>query len=56
MATKEDLDFTRNKLEERISEVRLEVRALGRAVDKESLTILDFEKRLTRVEKREFVK
>lgn len=52
MATKDNLDYMRNKLEERISEVRLEVRALGRAVDKDSLAVLDFEKRIARIEKR----
>lgn len=52
MATKDNLDYMRNKIEERISEVRLEVRALGRAVDKDSLAVLDFEKRMGRIEKR----
>jgi hypothetical protein len=52
MVTKDNLDYMRNKLEERISEVRLEVRALGRAVDKDSLAVLDYEKRIARLEKR----
>jgi hypothetical protein len=52
MATKENLDYMRNKIEERIGEVRLEVRALGRAVDKDSLAVMDFEKRIGRIEKR----
>ncbi|OGG76760.1 hypothetical protein A3B35_03035 [Candidatus Kaiserbacteria bacterium RIFCSPLOWO2_01_FULL_54_24] len=52
MATKDNLDYMRNKIEERIQEVRLEVRALGRAIDKDSLAILDFEKRIGRIEKR----
>lgn len=55
MATKDNLDYMRNKIEERINEVRLEVRALGRAVDKDSLAVLDFEKRIARIEKREAV-
>lgn len=53
MATKDSLDYMRSKIEDRISEVRLDVRALGRAVDKDSLTILNFEKRIARIEKRE---
>ncbi|HEY4487705.1 MAG TPA: hypothetical protein VI483_03005, partial [Candidatus Paceibacterota bacterium] len=52
MATKEALDYMRNKIEDRINEVRLEVRALGRAVDKDSLAVLDYEKRIARIEKR----
>ena len=55
MATKDNLDYMRNKIEERIDEVRLEVRALGRSTDKDSLAVLDFEKRIARIEKREAV-
>ncbi|HEY4513914.1 MAG TPA: hypothetical protein VJH69_01170 [Candidatus Paceibacterota bacterium] len=55
MATKANLDYTRNKLEDRINEVKLDIRALGRAVDKDSLAVLDFEKRIVRLEKREAV-
>jgi len=55
MATKDNLDYMRNKIEERIDEVRLEVRALGRSTDKDSLAVLDFEKSIARIEKREAV-
>lgn len=55
MATKDNLDYMRNKIEEKIDEVRLEVRALSRAADKDSLAVLDFEKRIARIEKRETV-
>ncbi|MBI5644934.1 hypothetical protein HY970_02440 [Candidatus Kaiserbacteria bacterium] len=55
LVTKDNVDYMRNKLEERISEVRLEVRALGRAVGKDSLAALDFEKRIARIEKRQAV-
>lgn len=52
VVTKDNLDYMRNKIEERISEVRVEVRSLGRAVDKDSVTIMDYEKRIARLEKR----
>ncbi len=55
MATKDNLDQMRNRLDESLDGIRLEIRALGRAVDKDSLTIMDFDKRITRIEKREAV-
>lgn len=55
MVTKDNLDYMRNKIEESIDAVRLEIRALGRAVDKDSLAVLDFEKRIARLETREAV-
>ena len=51
-ATKDNLTYMRNQIDERISEVKLEIRALGRAVDKDALSVMNFGKRIDRLEKK----
>ena len=44
VSTKADLEAVKEEL-------RVEVRALGKAIDKDAVTVLDHEKRLRRIEK-----
>lgn len=50
-ATKSDLTKLSEKIDKVENKLLQEIRAIGKAVDKDAVTIIDHEKRITRVEK-----